>query len=202
VILPGATLGVLGGGQLGRMFALQARVMGYRVAVLDPDPASPAGRVAVAISRPRTTTPAPWTAGLHCAAVTIEFENVPAASLERLACAVPVRPAAAAVAVAQDRIREKTSLAEHGFATAPFRAVTDPAGLEAALDAIPLPALIKTSRLGYDGKGQATVERREQAAAAFARLGGVPCVFERRLALERELSVVQPAGPMRGRALR
>jgi 5-(carboxyamino)imidazole ribonucleotide synthase len=195
VILPGATLGVLGGGQLGRMFALRARVMGYRVAVLDPEPASPAGQVADChLAAAYDDVGALDRLASTCAAVTIEFENVPAASLERLARTLPVRPAAAAVAVAQDRIREKTSLAEHGFATAPFRAVTDPAGLEAALAAIPLPAVIKTSRLGYDGKGQAIVEQREQAGAAFARLGGVPCVFERRLELEREISVVLARG--------
>jgi 5-(carboxyamino)imidazole ribonucleotide synthase len=129
-----------------------------------------------------------------CAAITIEFENVPAAVLERLARSVPVRPGAEAVAVAQDRIREKTALAEHGFATAPFRPVTSPVGLDAALDAVPPPALLKTSRLGYDGKGQALVERREDAGAAFARLGGVSCVLERRLDLELEVSVVLARG--------
>jgi 5-(carboxyamino)imidazole ribonucleotide synthase len=195
VILPGATLGVLGGGQLGRMFALRARVMGYRVVVLDPDPRSPAGQVA-----DHHLTAAYDDAGAldrlaaQCAAVTTEFENVPAASLERLARSLPVRPGAATVAVAQDRIREKTALAERGFATASFRPVTTPAELEAGLDAVRVPALIKTSRLGYDGKGQAAVERREDARAAFDRLGGVPCVLERRLELERELSVVLARG--------
>ena len=195
MILPGATLGVLGGGQLGRMFALRARVMGYTVAVLDPDPSSPAGQVSDChlVARYDDADALDRLAS-SCAAVTTEFENIPAASLDRLARTVPVRPGARAVAVAQDRIREKTSLTEHGFATAPFRAVTDPGTLEAALRAIPLPALLKTSRLGYDGKGQATVVRPEDAAAAFDGFGGVPCVLERRLDLERELSVVLARG--------
>jgi 5-(carboxyamino)imidazole ribonucleotide synthase len=195
VILPGATLGVVGGGQLGRMFALRARVMGYRVAVLDPEPASPAAQVADChLAAAYDDEDALDRLAATCAAVTTEFENVPAASLERLARTVPVRPGAAAVAVAQDRILEKTALAGHGFATAPFRAVSDPRDLEDALDVIPPAALLKTSRLGYDGKGQETIERRGDAAAAFARLGGVPCVLERRLALEREISVVLARG--------
>jgi 5-(carboxyamino)imidazole ribonucleotide synthase len=195
VILPGATLGVVGGGQLGRMFALSARVMGYRVVVLDPDAASPAGQAAdVHICAAYDDAAALDRLARECAAVTTEFENVPAATLDRLARTVPVRPGGAAVAVAQDRIREKTALAQRGFATAPFRAVTDLASLEAALREVPLPALLKTSRLGYDGKGQATIERPGDAAAAFARLGAVPCVLERRLTLERELSVILARG--------
>jgi 5-(carboxyamino)imidazole ribonucleotide synthase len=195
VILPGATLGVLGGGQLGRMFALRARVMGYRVAVLDPDSGSPAGQVADChLTAAYDDARALDRLAAACAAVTTEFENVPAASLERLARSLPVRPNAAAVAVAQDRIEEKSALAAGGFAIAPFRAVRDPESLESALDAIALPALLKTSRLGYDGKGQAVVERREDAAPALARLGGGPCILERRLELEREISVVLARG--------
>ena len=188
-------LGVVGGGQLGRMFTLRARVMGYRVTVLEPDPGSPAGQVAdVQIRAPYDDTAALDRLAAECAAVTTEFENVPAKALERLARSVPVRPGAAAVAVAQDRIREKTALAERGFATAPFCAVSDPGELDRALEVVPPPALLKTSRWGYDGKGQATVERREDAAAAFTRLGGVPSVLERRLQLERELSVILARG--------
>ena len=195
MILPGATLGVVGGGQLGRMFALRARVMGYRVAVLDPDPRSPAGQVADChLAAPYEDPAALDRLAESCAAVTTEFENVPAAVLDRLARSLPVRPAAAAVAVAQDRIREKTFVAERGLSTAPFRPVTDPASLATALEAIPLPALLKTSRLGYDGKGQAPVERPDDALAAFRRLGAVPCVLEQRLALEREVSVVLARG--------
>jgi 5-(carboxyamino)imidazole ribonucleotide synthase len=195
VILPGATLGVLGGGQLGRMFALRARTMGYSVVVLDPDAGSPAGQVADWHVQAHYTDAAGLEAMAEkCAGVTIEFENVPAESLERLARAVPVRPGAAAVRVAQDRITEKSFLAGHGLATAPFRPVHDHASLRSALGEVRLPALLKTSRLGYDGKGQELVERAAEGEAVFARLGGVPCVLEQRVGLERELSVVLARG--------
>ncbi len=195
MILPGATLGVLGGGQLGRMFTLRARVMGYGVLVLDPDPGSPAGQVADCHLRAAYTDGAALEQmAATCAAVTTEFENVPAETLERLARSVLVRPCAAAVAVAQDRITEKTFLAEHGFATAPFRAVHDESSLRDAFGAVRFPALLKTSRLGYDGKGQVTVEHPSTALDAFTRLGRVPCVLEERLALEQELSVVLARG--------
>ncbi|MBA3555557.1 MAG: 5-(carboxyamino)imidazole ribonucleotide synthase [Gemmatimonadales bacterium] len=195
MILPGATLGVLGGGQLGRMFALRARVMGYGVAVLDPDPRCPAGQVADCHVRAEYTDPeALDRLATSCAAVTTEFENVPAEALERLARSVPVRPAAQAVALAQDRIAEKSFLASGGFATAPFRPVRDEATLREALATVRLPALLKTSRLGYDGKGQALVTHPEDGQAAFERLGRVPCVLEERLELEHELSVVLARG--------
>ncbi len=195
MILPGATLGVLGGGQLGRMFALRARVMGYGVVVLDPDPGSPAGQVADChLQAPFTDATALDRLAAECAAVTIEFENVPAESLDRLARSLPVRPAGDAVRVAQDRLAEKSFLARHGIATAPFQALHDEPSLRDALAPIRLPALLKTSRLGYDGKGQAQVNRPEEALAAFVRLGGVPCVLEERLDLELELSVVLARG--------
>jgi len=195
VILPGATLGVLGGGQLGRMFTLQARTMGYRVVVLDPDPGSPAGQLADHHLRAAyTDLDALDQLARECAAVTTEFENVPADALERLAAWVRVRPPGAAVATAQDRIGEKSFLERHGFATASFRAVRSAEGVAEAVRAVGTPALLKTSRMGYDGKGQATVDRPEAAAAAFAQLGSVPCVLEERLALEREVSVVLARG--------
>jgi 5-(carboxyamino)imidazole ribonucleotide synthase len=195
VILPGATLGVLGGGQLGRMFTLQARTMGYRVVVLDPDPGSPAGQLADRHLRAAYTDPAALDQlARECVAVTTEFENVPAEALERLAAWTRVRPPVSAVAIAQDRIGEKRFLEQHGFATAPFRAVKNEAELAAAGAAVGTPALLKTSRMGYDGKGQATVDRPEQAASAFASLGSVPCVLEERLTLEREISVVLARG--------
>ncbi len=195
MILPGATIGVLGGGQLGRMFTLRARTMGYRVCVLDPDPGSPAGQIADRHVRAAYDDEAAIdTFGSGCAAVTIEFENVPASTLEQLARVTVVRPGASAVAVAQDRIAEKTFLLRAGFATAAFRAVGNPAELAAAVEAIRLPALLKTSRLGYDGKGQAPINARLDAEAAFASVGRVACVLEERLELERELSVVLARG--------
>ncbi|HEX6434573.1 MAG TPA: ATP-grasp domain-containing protein, partial [Gemmatimonadales bacterium] len=178
MILPGATVGVLGGGQLGRMFTLRARTMGYRVVVLDPDPHSPAGAVADA----QIQTPYDDERGLkqladRCAAVTTEFENVPAVALEQLSQLSLVRPPVEAVATAQDRIAEKTFFRDRGFATAEFRAVRSPAELSAALREVPLPALLKTSRLGYDGKGQAVVSSEADANRAFEQFGRVPCIL-------------------------
>ena len=195
MILPGATLGVLGGGQLGRMFTMRAREMGYRVLVLEPDSGSPAGAVGDEHIRAAYDDPeALERLAARAAAVTVEFENVPARALERLAERVPVRPAAGAVAIAQDRIREKCFLRDHGFATARFAVVSRSEDLEPAWEAVGAPALLKTSRLGYDGKGQAGVESVEALKPAFATLGGMPCVLEERLELERELSVVLVRG--------
>ncbi|MFL5517357.1 MAG: 5-(carboxyamino)imidazole ribonucleotide synthase [Gemmatimonadales bacterium] len=195
MILPGATLGVLGGGQLGRMFTLQARTMGYRVVVLDPDPGSPAGQLADRHLRADYTDPAALDQlARECAAITTEFENVPAEALERLSAWVRVRPPVAAVAITQDRIAEKSFLERHGFATAPFRAVSSTADLEEAVRVVGTPALLKTSRMGYDGKGQAPVEHPGDADRAFDQLGQVPCVLEERLTLEREVSVVLARG--------
>ena len=195
MILPGATLGVLGGGQLGRMFALRARVMGYRVVVLEPDPRSPAGQVADhQIAAAYDDPTALDQLADQCAAVTTEFENVPAQVLERLAARVPVSPAPASVAIAQDRMAEKGFLASAGFLTAPFARVPRAADLTEALKAIGVPALLKTSRLGYDGRGQALIGAPEDAAEAFRHLGGVACILERKLELEREISVVLARG--------
>jgi 5-(carboxyamino)imidazole ribonucleotide synthase len=195
VILPGATVGVLGGGQLGRMFTLQARTMGYGVVVLDPDPASPAGAVANRhIRAPYDDERALSDLSASCAAITTEFENVPAAALQTLARSSLVRPPVEAVATSQDRIAEKTFLQSHGIPTARFHAVQDVRELKTAVAALRLPALLKTSRLGYDGKGQALVGSEEDAVRAFQRFGGVPCVLEERLTLEAELSVVLARG--------
>jgi 5-(carboxyamino)imidazole ribonucleotide synthase len=195
VILPGATVGVLGGGQLGRMFTLQARTMGYGVVVLDPDPASPAGAVANRhIRAPYHDERALSDLSASCAAITTEFENVPAAALQTLARWSLVRPPVEAVATSQDRIAEKTFLQSHGIPTARFHAVQDLRELKTAVAALRLPALLKTSRLGYDGKGQALVASEDDAVRAFQRFGGVPCVLEERLTLEAELSVVLARG--------
>ena len=191
MILPGATLGVLGGGPLGRMFAVTARTLGYRVIVLDPDPESPAGQVADAHLKADYADRAALDEIVRtCAAVTVEFENVPAESLAYLARHIPVRPSAAAVALAQDRIREKTFLAENGVATARFATVRAQADLAAALMHTGLPALLKTSRHGYDGKGQACVADLASAERVFAEMGAVPCVLEERVEIETEVSVV------------
>lgn len=195
MILPGATLGLLGGGQLGRMFTARARSMGYEVAVLDPDPYSPAGRIATRhIEAPYQDQHALGQLAGVSSAVTTEFENVPAAALEFLSTRVLVRPGPAALAIAQDRLSEKAFFFEAGIATAAFAPVRDADELERAWEQVGSPALLKTSRLGYDGKGQVAVESREEARRGFAALGGVACVLERRLALEGEISVVLARG--------
>jgi len=190
VILPGATLGVLGGGQLGRMFVHAAQAMGYATAVLDPDPTSPAGLVshhhvqadyldAAALGR---------MAGL-CAAVTTEFENVPAQALDTLAATRPVAPAGSAVAVCQDRAREKAHFTGCGVPCAPHAIIETAEQLAAASDTL-LPGILKTARMGYDGKGQVRVRTRAELVAAWDELQHVPCVLEQMLPLAFEISVI------------
>lgn len=189
--LPGATLGILGGGQLGRMFTLAARTMGYKVMVLDPDGASPAGQLAdFHVQADYTDVAALKQLGETCAAITTEFENVPAASLIELARHCRVAPSADAVAIAQDRSYEKTWLARHGFATAPFAIINSEAELAAALARTGTPALLKVARFGYDGKGQARVATLEEACAAFRTFGNQACVLEGFVKLDAEVSVV------------
>jgi 5-(carboxyamino)imidazole ribonucleotide synthase len=191
VIAPGANLGLLGGGQLGRMFTVAARTLGYRVTVLDPDPLSPAAEFATGHLNAEYTDPAAiGELARNCAAVTTEFENAPASALEALAAKTVVRPKAASVAVAQDRRREKGFFAAHGFPVGPFAVVESPADFAAAFERVKLPALLKTARLGYDGKGQARVDAPADLARLFADWKGVPCVLEELLPLEREISVV------------
>ena len=190
IVAPGATLGVLGGGQLGRMFVHAAQRLGYRAIVLDPDAASPAGLVAHEHLRADYLDAAALDRlAERAAAVTTEFENVPAAALAALARRVTVAPGAAAVAVCQDRAEEKAAFVRSGVACAPHALIASRADVE-RVDATLLPGILKTARLGYDGKGQRTVNDRAGRAAAFAALGQVPCVLERRLALAGEISVV------------
>jgi 5-(carboxyamino)imidazole ribonucleotide synthase len=202
-LLPGATLGVLGGGQLGRMWAHTAQRMGFNTAVLDPDAHSPAGLV----SHHHIHTDYLDASGLKqlaavCQAVTTEFENVPADALAQLAATLPVSPAASAVAVAQDRAREKAHFVTCGVPVAPY-AVIDTAEQLAALlvgtaNAIVvdnlLPGILKTSRMGYDGKGQLRVATPDELNAGWAQLGSVPCVLEKMLPLASECSVIVARG--------
>jgi 5-(carboxyamino)imidazole ribonucleotide synthase len=195
MIPPGSWLGLLGGGQLGRMFTHAAQSMGYKVLVLDPDPLSPAGAVAERHLQAGYTEPKALAeiAGV-CAAVTTEFENVPADSLEYLGRTIPARPGAPAVRIAQDRVAEKTFFSDNGFAVAPFRAIlgeADCRGLPGDL----LPGIVKTARLGYDAKGQVVVGSEAEVLAAFRKLGGQPCVLERRVALACEISVLIARSP-------
>jgi 5-(carboxyamino)imidazole ribonucleotide synthase len=191
VILPGATLGLLGGGQLGRMFAVAARTLGYRVTVLDPDAHAPAAEFATAHLCAAFNDPAALDElARTCAAVTTEFENAPADALDAIAARTVVRPAGGSVAIAQDRRREKGFFSQHGFPVGAWAAIEAPAGIDAAMAAVRLPALLKTARLGYDGKGQARVASRADIERTFASWKGVPCVLEELLTLEREVSVV------------
>ena len=201
-----ATLGVLGGGQLGRMFVHAAQALGYETVVLDPDRDSPAGRISHHFIEAGYRDPdALRELAARCHAVTTEFENVPAESLAALAATRPVSPAAEAVAIAQDRIREKAHFARcaaraeqapsglGGVAPAPYAVIETEADLAAVPDAL-LPGILKTARLGYDGKGQVRVGTRDELAAAWQRMGGVACVLEQLLPLACECSVIVARG--------
>jgi 5-(carboxyamino)imidazole ribonucleotide synthase len=191
VIPPGATLGLLGGGQLGRMFTVAARTLGYRVTVLDPDPHSPAAEFATGhLNTPYTDTASLQALAAECAAVTTEFENAPAEALDAIGERTIVRPAGSAVAIAQDRRREKGFFAAKGFPVGAFAVIEGEADCEAALARVKLPALLKTARFGYDGKGQARIGSPADLSRVFAEWKRVPCVLEELLDLEREISVV------------
>ena len=194
-LLPGAaTLGVLGGGQLGRMFVHAAQALGYRCVVLDPDAASPAGAVAQDhLKADYLDAAALEELARRCDAITTEFENVPARALEQLARSRVVAPGASAVAICQDRAREKAHFDASGVACAPYAVLRSSADLAAVPDAL-LPGILKTARLGYDGKGQRRVADRAQLAAAFDELGRVDCVLEQMLPLALELSVLVVRG--------
>jgi len=195
VILPGATLGLLGGGQLGRMFTVAARTLGYRVTVLDPDPFSPAAEFATGhLEADYTDPPSLARLAAECAAVTTEFENAPASALEQLAASVVVRPSGSSVAVAQDRRREKSFFSKGGLPVGPFAVIESQADIDAAPETVKFPALLKTARLGYDGKGQARVDSKADVARVFRDWKNVPCVLEQLLALELEVSVVLARG--------
>jgi len=188
------TLGVMGGGQLGRMFVHAAQRMGYFTAVLDPDPLSPAGRVSHHHIQTAYTDPAGLQAlAARCVAVTTEFENVPAQALATLAHTVRVSPGANGVAIAQDRAREKSHFEECGVPVAPYAVIETPVQLAAVADDL-LPGILKTARMGYDGKGQIRVANRAALEAAWAELQHVPCVLEKMLPLQLECSVIVARG--------
>jgi 5-(carboxyamino)imidazole ribonucleotide synthase len=190
VVPPGAWLGLLGGGQLGRRFCMAAQSLGYKVAVLDPGDESPAGSVADRhIVADYLDPQALATMRELCRGATTEFENVPAASLEFLARERRVTPGAASVAIAQDRISEKTFIAGHGFPVAPFTILRE--GADALhVDAGLLPGIVKSARFGYDGKGQMRVATPDDVARAFAAMEAKACVLERMIDLAGELSVI------------
>lgn len=189
-ILPPAMLGILGGGQLGRMFTVAAKTMGYRVTVLDPDPMAPAAEFAdMHLCQAYDDAEALNTLANTCAAITTEFENVNADSMRWLSQLVPVSPSGDCVAIAQNRISEKTWINKAGLATAPYLAITSEADL--ATDLTPyLPGILKTARLGYDGKGQIRVQTAAEVAVAYQQLGANDCVLEKMLDLKSEVSAI------------
>ena len=194
-ILPGATVGVLGGGQLGRMLAIEARRMGYRVHVLSPGSDTPAGQVADREAcAPYEHLAAVAAFARSVDVVTFEFENVPAKTAEVAARHAPVRPAGSVLHVAQNRLREKSFLAAGGFPVAPFRRVTSGEELAAALAVVGVPAVLKTAGWGYDGKGQERVETAAGAVATWERLGAGEAILESWVEFEREVSVVAARG--------
>ncbi|MGE7197324.1 5-(carboxyamino)imidazole ribonucleotide synthase [Brevundimonas naejangsanensis] len=195
-LAPGSTLGILGGGQLGRMLSQAASRLGFDVVILDPQPDCPAARVSRAqITAPYDDPDALQALGRLCDVVTFEFENVPAASVETLAEAgALVAPGPTALAVAQDRVDEKTYLNAVGAPTVAFAAVTTLDDLTAAINTLGLPALLKTRREGYDGKGQVWIRDAADAKAAFDAIGRRPAVLEAAAVFQRELSVIAARG--------
>lgn len=190
VILPPAMLGMLGGGQLGRFFVIAAHEMGYKVTVLDPDRNSPAGKIADAhICAAFDDQAALLKLANTCAAITTEFENVPAESLSLLADIKPVRPSAYSVAIAQHRVSEKNFLKQAGLPVAPFVVINQAEDLPVDGDVM-YPAILKVARFGYDGKGQARVSNQQEALSAFNAFEHEECVLEKMLKLDYEVSVV------------
>ena len=194
MIFPDAMLGMLGGGQLGRMFTLAAHSMGYRVTVLDPDPLSPAGAIAdVHLKAAYQDREALQQLADTCVAVTTEFENVPADSLRWLASHCTVLPDGDAVAVAQDRIREKAFFRACNLGVAPYAVIESDADIAQA-PANLFPGILKRARFGYDGKGQVRVANADEARKAFKDMGSESCVLEQRIALKCEISAVVARG--------
>jgi 5-(carboxyamino)imidazole ribonucleotide synthase len=192
---PGSTIGILGGGQLGRMLAMSAARLGLNTHIYSDDAGAPAFDVAAATSvgaYADADAIARFAGGVDV--VTCEFENVPAAALEAARRAALVFPSAQSFAVAQDRLAEKEFVSGLGIAVAPYAAVDSPADLLKALPHVGLPALIKTRRLGYDGKGQVAIRSGDDASAALASLGAVPALVEGIVPFEREVSVILVRG--------
>lgn len=191
ILEPGAMIGMLGGGQLGRMTSFAARAMGYRVAVLDPAPHSPAGQVADRqIVAPYDDRAALALLADVAEVISIEFENLPVVALEELAEHRPVRPSAQVLRATQDRLAERALLRRLGIPTARSVSVRSPQDVPDASILPPFPAVLKTARFGYDSKGQLSVACADEVSAACALLGGVSCLLEEVVRFEREVSVI------------
>lgn len=194
-ILPGSTVGVLGSGQLGRMFAIAARQMGYRVHTFSPDDDTPTGQVAdVEVAASYDDLDRVRDFARAVSVVTFEFENVPAATAAAAAAVVPVRPSGAVLHTTQNRLREKSFLAAHRFPVARYAEVRSEAELVAALEKIPPPAVLKTAGWGYDGKGQTRIASRHEAALAWSSLATDEAVLEAHVDFAKEVSVVAARG--------
>jgi 5-(carboxyamino)imidazole ribonucleotide synthase len=191
---PGSVIGILGGGQLGRMLSVAASRLGYRTHIYEPG-AAPAADVSFAFTQARyDDLDALRAFAGACDVITYEFENIPADALDVLSENTPLHPDRRALEVSQDRLTEKRFLAELGLATAPFAAIDGPGDLDAALAATGLPAILKTRRFGYDGKGQARVTEPEGAAEALSTLEGAPAIAEGFVRFSREISVIAARG--------
>lgn len=194
-ILPGSTIGVLGSGQLGRMFTIAARQMGYRVHTFSPDQDTPTGQVAdLEVRSPYDDLDAVASFSKQVSVVTFEFENVPAATAETASRWAPVRPSGEILHVTQQRIREKRFLTQAGLPLTPYREVPSFEALEPALGALGYPAVLKSAAFGYDGKGQFRIERADQAKTAWDAIGAQMAVLEAFIDFEREISVVAARG--------
>jgi 5-(carboxyamino)imidazole ribonucleotide synthase len=188
---PGSTIGIIGGGQLGRMLAMAAARLGYRCHIYAPDEAPPAAEVAAAFTRGPWEDEAALAAfGRQVDVATYEFENIAAAPLAALAAEAPLYPPASALEVAQDRLSEKSFIAHLGGSPAPFRAVDHRDGLDEALAALGVPAVLKTRRFGYDGKGQARIMRPSEAGDAWAAVRGAPSILEAFISFDSEFSIL------------
>lgn len=189
--LPGATLGVIGGGQLGRMFCVAARTAGYRLVVLDPDPESPAGRIADEhIQTGYTDHKGLDALASKCDVITNEFENVPAESLRYLIQQTPVFPSADALEIAQNRVREKQFAESSGMMPVPYHPINTESDIAEAITSVGVPAILKTATMGYDGKGQHVINQPEELDAIYSSLGGAECVLEKKIDLALEVSVI------------
>lgn len=194
-ILPGATVGVLGSGQLGRMFAIAARRMGYRVHTFSPETDTPAGQVSdVEIKASYEDLDAVKQFARAVSVVTFEFENVPSATVEAASEFVPVRPSGSVLHITQHRLREKTFLAHHGFPVPPFRPVNCPEDLRSALKELGYPAILKTAGFGYDGKGQTKITSPDQVEALLQSLGQRERILEAFVDFDCEVSVIAARG--------
>ncbi|MBO6884482.1 MAG: 5-(carboxyamino)imidazole ribonucleotide synthase [Marivita sp.] len=191
----GSTIGIIGGGQLGRMLSVAASRLGFRCHIYEPGANPPAGQVADQVTTAAYDDEAALRAfGQSVDIITYEFENIPTSALDLLQDLAPIHPGREALRVSQDRLTEKTFLRDLGLQTAPFADITDAASLEAALDQIGAPSILKTRRFGYDGKGQARIMARDDAAQALADMQGAPAILEGFIDFSHEVSVIAARG--------